>query len=699
VAKYISKTFDAGAFADKAFSTVDYEREPNAFDGDTFDGGGTFDAPMVLLFNQQASDVTTDLVFSRGVGQTIPDATISATIAAGEPVLSSAIALGIPVAVAVLNAGEPVLSCEVIYSTQTARPLVANVVARHQDAQARHEGIAQRHQDAERLPQGIGARFQPAKLLEASTAVRQQDARRLRNGPSIRYQDGTGLRAGVNARFQEGLRSPVAARGLYQEGRHLSRGQVQRFQEGLRNPAALHLARYQDARPRPFSVVSRVGSGRAIERGWSTRYQEGTQPRPGLREVVVPPVDPCYIPDPHLLFATRNTFGRGGFGEAFDPSAFDFQFQAGESDLVFVCDRHGGGPVDPGEPAETIVVPVRRIYTVINTATLKRVTDGANIPTTSMGLTIDVDSWTWSFTARVPGVALTLLEPALDGEPVEVEATINGVAYRALVEGISRERSFARSDLSITGRGRAAVLDAPYSAVRTFGNTDARTVQQLANDVLTINGVSLGWNVDDAWTPDDWLVPAGVFSHQGSHMSALNAIVAAAGAYVQPHATAKALRVLRRYPVAPWEWGDVTPDYELPAAVVSKESIAWSNKPNYNRVFVRGMKSGIVGQVTRNGTDGSLEAPMVTDQLITNAIGARQRALPVLADTGRQAAVTLRLPVLAETGIVMPGKFVRYVDGDTTRVGLVRSSSTEVQRADKALTIWQTIGVETHVNV
>jgi hypothetical protein len=47
--------------------------------------------------------------------------------------------------------------------------------------------------------------------------------------------------------------------------------------------------------------------------------------------------------------------------------------------------------------------------------------------------------------------------------------------------------------------------------------------------------------------------------------------------------------------------------------------------------------------------------------------------MPVLADVGRQAMVSLRLPVLPETGIIVPGKFVRYVDGGTTRLGLTRS--------------------------
>lgn len=89
---------------------------------------------------------------------------------------------------------------------------------------------------------------------------------------------------------------------------------------------------------------------------------------------------------------------------------------------------------------------------------------------------------------------------------------------------------------------------------------------------------------------------------------------------------------------------------------------------------------------------------MIIDPLMTNAIGMRQRAMPVLCDVGRQAVVTLRLPVLTETGIIPPGKFVRYVDGGVTRIGLTRSVRAEIERDEESgLTIWQSIGVETHV--
>lgn len=587
------------------------------------------------------------------------------------------VSLALPVRVALGLAG-PEVAVRARYVSGTERPMATQVNARWQDANAQAQRVQQRWQDTSSTPVAIEQRWQDAVHVFRGSAIEWKDAHRTeRPAAAVRYQDGAALHVVNRQHLQNAQRAPNALWQRYEDAQPVRRSARQPFQDAIRGIAGQHRTRYQDAIQLQGFVQAIVGSGRAITRGWKTRYQEGVQPLPGRTNLgpVVPPADPCYLPDPALLFSAPWT---------------------GSPALLFLCERHGPGP----EPGETVVVPIRRIYTVINSASLRRVDGNVHIPTTAMTLSIDVDSWTWGFTARVPGSVLADLEPGGSG-PVEVEATINGVSYRAIVEGRTRDRVFGRSDATISGRGKAAVLDAPYSPILTFGNGAAdRTVQQLANDVLTLNGVSMGWDVDAGWKPDDWLVPAGAWSFQGSRMAALNAIASAAGAYVQPHRTEMALSVLRRYPVAPWEWGDVVPDFELPAAVVQKEGVTWSDKAIYNRVFVRGMKSGVLGQATRAGTAGDLEAPMVTDQLITAAIGARQRALPVLADVGRQAAVSLRMPVLAATGIIPPGKFVRYVDGGSTRIGLVRSVSAEVQRgSDDTLTIWQTIGVENHVGV
>jgi hypothetical protein len=327
---------------------------------------------------------------------------------------------------------------------------------------------------------------------------------------------------------------------------------------------------------------------------------------------------------------------------------------------------------------------------VVNHASLHRVDGNIELPTLSMTLGLDVDSWTWSFSAALPGSALGYLEPAGNAAPIEVEAVINGVVFRALVERMERTRAFGSNELRISGRGKTALLDAPYAPVQSFTNSQERSAQQLMADVLSINGVPLGWEVQ--WGLVDWMVPAGVFHHQGSYIGALNQIAAAGGGYVQPHASSQIIRVLPRYPTVPWEWGSVAADFELPADVTSRESLRWLEKPAYNRVFVSGQEVGVLAQVTRSGTAGDVLAPMVVDALVTSATVARQRGIAVLADTGRQIEVSLRLPVLAQTGIIPPGAFVDYQDAGVSRRGLVRSTQLEAGLPE----VWQTLGVQTY---
>lgn len=395
----------------------------------------------------------------------------------------------------------------------------------------------------------------------------------------------------------------------------------------------------------------------------SALYQLAGYMPPGASVIVPPPVVPP-------------TFWWG--------SDLLFEFGPSDTNLVF------GYTGETVLPVGNVVVPVRRVYMVINNASLRRVDGNIAIPVFGMSLSIEADSWAWSFSATLPAHVLSDIEPDYAGAPVEVEALINGVPYRALIERIGRSREFGKSGISVSGRGRTALLDTPYAPVQNFVNATERTAQQIMGDVLSVNGVPMDWTLD--WQLEDWVVPGGVFSHQGSYIAALNTIAAAAGGYIQPHASLQTLHILPRYATAPWAWAGVTPDFTLPSDVTTREGIEWVERARYNRVFVSGQQSGVLGQVTRAGTAGDIVAPMVTDALITTAAAARQRGLSILANTGRVAEVSLRLPVLAETGVITPGKFVEYTDAGVTRRGVVRSVGVEVGMPE----IWQNLGVETY---
>lgn len=345
-------------------------------------------------------------------------------------------------------------------------------------------------------------------------------------------------------------------------------------------------------------------------------------------------------------------------------------------------------PVVP--PPGTIVIPVREVYLVINTTSIVRASDGLPIETGNFSATLDVDSWCWSWSASLAAELRPLVASPVRGEHVELIATINGTALRLVVEKIGRDRRFAGATLKISGRGRAAWLSDPHSPVQSRYNAEARTAQQLLADALTINDAAIGWGID--WRITDWNVPAGAWSQSGTYIEAAQRIAEAGGGYVQAHNTDQTLIVLPRYPAAPWHWAGLTPDIVLPEDVCEVEGIEWQDKAPYNAVYVVGGEHGRADRVLRAGTAANVMAPTIVDPLATAPEMTRQRGLACIADTGRQAHITLRLPVLPETGIIQPGKLIDYSEGGITRRGLSRAVT-----VDHAFpSVWQSIRIETH---
>lgn len=555
------------------------------------------------------------------------------------------------------------------YDTNTERPLVGHTALPHQEAADLRTGSESGHQAPNAVRPGVGVHHQVAAPLTGWVQAVQPDSLGpSRTAASTTHAEADDLRTSARVRHSDGLRDrrPVVTTRAQEAIRLGIRPITTRHQERFRDRRPSLRTSAQQAVPMALRHLDLSGRGISIRTVRRTRAQEAMRPPAGrYTQPVQPPVNPCYTPDPHLLF-------KGGMGD---------------SHLLFICDNH----VEPPPPGQ-VVVPIRSVYIVLNDVYLKRVVGNVMLPATTVSMSIDVDSWTWSFSASLPSQALSDVEP-IGGVPTELEVNINGSLYRVLAEQITRERVFGSSTIRVTGRGKSALLAAPYAPVMSFANEFERTAQQLMADVLSFNGVPLGWDID--WQLEDWLVPAGVFSAKGSYMDGLNAIVGAAGAYLQPHPTNQELSALLRYPVAPWAWGSVVPDFELPSAVMLREGIEWRTKPEYNRVFVSGQQAGVLGRVTRTGTAGDLLAPMVTDQLITSEVAARQRGIAILADTGRQGIVTLGLPVLPETGVIPPGKMVRYVDGSVTRTGITRAVSVDFSAA--ATDLKQTITVETHL--
>lgn len=217
-----------------------------------------------------------------------------------------------------------------------------------------------------------------------------------------------------------------------------------------------------------------------------------------------------------------------------------------------------------------------------------------------------------------------------------------------------------------------------------------RPGKQLLADALTLNEVPIGWAID--WQLEDWDVPAGAWSFAGTYIEAARRIAEAGGGSVQPHDTDETLRILPYYPVAPWEWSGEAADIVLPEDACETDGIEWLDKAPYEEVWVVGGENGRRDQIRRAGTAGDLAAPTLVDPLASDPVMARQRGLRVLGDTGRQAIISVRLSVLAETGIIRPGLLVDYTEGAITRRGLTRAVSLQQAYPE----VWQSIAIEAH---
>lgn len=626
-----------------------------------------------LLFQQAPLTAPpVDLVFGE-TGGGIPDTNVTLEADFGSLQFE---ALVVPLSEATLDAEFSALEfvAEAEYISNASRPTVGRTLTAWELGIETDTSSDVVFADSRRLPIGAQPYWQFADKLQVDFRnVLPNRFIRTRSSATPRFEDAERLQAATIAQtFSEMLRDRrPQSLSSFQEAVRVPAGDLRTgYQERFRDRRPSVANRYDEARISGNRYTSRhqLGSSRRLTR--SGLFQDAIVPPAGTSVIVgpvVPPFDPCYIPPEgdavHLLFSG-----------AYIPN----------TSLFFICERH----IEP-PPGGSVVVPIRSVYVVLNTVTLRRVVGDIALPALSLSLSIDVDSWTWGFNASLPASSLADVMP--DDGPVELEASINGTLYRLLAEKLSRERTFNQATIRVSGRGKSALLAGPYSPILTFANDEARTAQQLLDDVLTFNGVPIGWDID--WQIDNWLVPTGAFNVRGTYIDGLTAVVGAAGAYLQPHPTAQTLRVLPRYIQAPWDWGLITPDFVLPSSLATQEGIEWVEKPEYNRVFVSGTSQGVLGQVTRTGTAGDLVAPMVTDALITQAAAARQRGLSVLADTGQQALVRLRLPVLPETGVIEPGKFVNYEDGSDSWFGVVRSASLDASLPE----LWQTISLETHL--
>jgi len=615
-----------------------------------------------LVFAQPSATHPTDLVFGGDAREVHTDATfdISATLPALQGTLS--VALGVRMVLAGLLPG---LSggLAVIHDNQTQRPTVAHCQTFAQVAAPAESGLTQPQQHAQPARSGVQHQALEAVYAHVGNTPTFATALPANTLTNSQFQDGTQASARLLGQWQDGNPEPrVDLNSPFKDGTPARSRLHGRFEDGLHDRRHSHTDRWQESATHRKGYTGRAGPAQARPLYRDSRFQNAWVPRPGQYVRPTIPVTPSPYFGPALVFACpplelpNLVFGR---------------MQCASALL--------GG-------ASLYILPAR-YYMTAHTVIAHRLPDMADIPIYAATVSADTGSYCWSLSANGPSSLFDLLAPVA-GLPAQLQVTLDGIPFVFAVDALSRSAAFGQTGVLIQGRSVTALIGAPYMVSQSRIEPLDRTAQQLALNALDLTGIDLDWGIGAGALAngglEEWFVPAGAYSRQGTPLESVIRIAQAAGGYLQSHRSAATLLVRHPYGMrtgdvsgAPWDWSLGAADVELAQDAIITEAIERKDGADINAVYVSGTSAGVLALVKRAGTAGDKLASMVADSLITHTDAARQRGLAVLGAAGNKYNVRLDLPVLTgagQPGVLDVGQLVQ-VNAPTPWRGRVRAVS------------------------
>ncbi|MGS5089079.1 hypothetical protein ACVC7V_21550 [Hydrogenophaga sp. A37] len=390
------------------------------------------------------------------------------------------------------------------------------------------------------------------------------------------------------------------------------------------------------------------------------------------------------------------------------PTGPGFEPHVPDLNLVFACPPYEqGAPLDlvfghvcalPPAPGAPLFILPARYYMAVHSLTCHKLPSMEPVPIFGVNLSAAEGSFGWSFSAEAPPSVFDQLA-ATGTTPTRVLITLDGLQFEFVLDEPEKSEAFGGNGTSISGRSATALLSGFYALETARHNTAAATAQQLALAALEFTGFALDWGLPD------WLVPAGAWSHIGTPLAAVQALVASAGGHLQSHRNAATLQARHPYPDltggmpgVPWNWADpsVVPDIELAPDAVLVMGTSRVFGADINGVYVSGTTHPPRALYKRQGTAGDKLASLITDPLIVAPEVARMRGRSVVGAAGLKQFVTLELPVLtgvSQPGVIDPGKLLQVNHAVPWR-GRVRSVSVSAPFGGK---VRQQLRVEQHL--
>lgn len=572
----------------------------------------------------------------------------------------------------------PTLTATVQYQSRTQRPTVGQTSTSWQPARETDTGIAQGQQDTRAAPAGWAAFWQRTLSTPVSTQVVIPDT--FTFAPVLyiaRHQDASGLHTAARLINQSATRADQTRQGVFQNATPARHATAFRHQDADRSKRAALSLWWQTADQIARGYTSDFQPATALHPSWRSRYQDAQVPPPGRAPwpPILPPLVPR-VPNTDLLFACPPWLG-------------------GAVHLLFgrVC---GGQPPEPGAPL--FILPAR-FYMAVHSLAAQRLPDLASVPIFDVSLSADAGSFAWTFSASGPASLFDQLAPTA-GLPAQIRITLDGAPFVFVVDSIAQEERFGQRGARISGRSVTALLARPYAREASRSNTTDALAQQLALEALDATGVGLDWGLTD------WLVPTGAWSSLATPLAAVQAIVEAAGGYIQSHRSAATLLARHPYPElagglpgGPWNWyaPGVIANVELAPDALITQRIERRDGPDINGVYVSGTTQGVIALVKRIGSAADKLASLQTDPLITAQEAALQRGLATLGAAGPKHLVQLDLPVLTgagQPGVLDVGQLVQVNTAQPWR-GRVRAVSVNA----KLPSVRQSVQIERHLEI
>lgn len=505
-----------------------------------------------------------------------------------------------------------------------SKPLLNTVDEQHQIVNQLKGQLKLKHQLTERIDYLNGDQYESVSRIQEHKAQAWQLTNPIELRNSSVHQNNKLYRSSNYHIWQDALRFNLTASDQYDYNLKTRKSSLNWWQQAI-----------QTGITRGFGFNATTWL-KLLER---LRYQQTKRPKTGR-----------WIPDPEPI---RPPFS--GTGD------LDFCCKCVDVDPLNVVLHFSDDPCcDDGETGH---LDNKKVYFVMNEGYLKRVSDNSDIQVKSLNLSIDRDSWCWSFSASLPFTEESKVNT--DDEYIEVELGLNGFIWRFLIESNTSNQQFASTDIQVKGRSVTAML-AEEAGTRSYNHNVSASSVQLAQAELEritlATPFALDWSLVDQ---TGWNVLANAWSYMDlTPVKAIQEIAEGAGGFVSSHMSERKLLIQPRYAYASWEWAGLTPEINVPFNLVLTRAREKDFKPEYNAVTVSAENTGIQAVVKREGTAGDKMAPPVVTPFINSEQPALTMARSELSKYGKKRMYQDTIPLHPDIGVILPSKIIGMQDKD-----------------------------------